>query len=244
TPRSTSTSNLNLVNSPISSVRRPLSADESEDGFCIVTNKKKQKQSALNDPQALKDTESSRGNPIPLNLAVIELDQNQTRAVIDNQHRSSSNNFVITNESTRFAQTRYPFPPFVLRFGSGKVTSNLVKEGIIDHCKKIHQVDIQVINCRSSNNILFNNEYDILLYMKDAVSFSFLFEQAHWPKVLDNEKYYFPSSPAIPPQLCLLIKNVDLRIDFDEFCNDIKTNYPQVKNTGWSTSLRAVLYRE
>ncbi|CAF4764832.1 unnamed protein product, partial [Rotaria sp. Silwood2] len=212
------------------SVRRPLSVDESDDGFRVVKNKKKQKQIARDDPQTLNDIEASRINTIAPNLVDVELDQNSTRIVNDNQHQLSSHNFVITNESTRFAQTRYPFPPFVLRFGAGKVTSNQLKENLIDHCKKIHQFDVQVINCRLSSNVLSDNEYDILIYVKDAFSFSFLLEQAHWPKVIGGKSYFFPSAPAIPPQLCLLIKNVDLRIDFDEFCLDIKSNYPQVKN--------------
>ena len=78
--------------------------------------------------------------------------------------------------------------------------------------------------------MLSNNEYDFLMYVKDANSFSFLLEQTNWPKLLANKSYYLPSTPVIPPQLCLLIKNVDLHIDFTEFCNDIKSNYPQVKN--------------
>ena len=124
-------------------------------------------------PEALNNGEESRVNPIVPNLDDIELYQNQIHSVNDNQHYLSSYNFVITNESTRFAQTRYPFPPFVLRFGSGKVTSNQVKENLIDHCKKIHQFDVHVINCRSSSNVLSANEYDILIYVKDVVSFSF-----------------------------------------------------------------------
>lgn len=42
--------------------------------------------------------------------------------------------------------------------------------------------------------------------------------------------FFLPTTPAIPPQLCLLIKNVDLRINFEDFCNDIRSNYPQVIN--------------
>ncbi|CAF4945766.1 unnamed protein product [Rotaria sp. Silwood1] len=179
---------------------------------------------------SLNNDEESRVNPIVPNPDDTELDQNQKHTVNDNQHQLSSYNFVITNESTRFAQTRYPFSPFVLRFGAGKVTSNQVKENLIVIVKKIHQFDVQVINCRLSSNVLSDNAYDILIYVKDAFSFSFLLEQAHWPKVIGGKSYFFPSAPAIPPQLCLLIKNVDLRIDFDEFCFDIKSNYPQVKN--------------
>ncbi|CAF1526154.1 unnamed protein product [Rotaria sordida] len=213
TPRSSSTSNLHFINSSLLSVRRPLSADESDDAFPLNNGKE------------------CHVNPIVLNFDDMELDQNQVHSINDNQHHLSSYNFVITNESTRFAQIRYPFPLFVLRFGSGKVTSNQVKENLIDHCKKIHRFDVHVLNCRSSSNVLSANEYDILIYVKDAVSFSCLLEQAHWPKVIGNNNNYFPSALAIPPQLCLLIKNVDLRIDFDEFCNDIKTNHPHIKET-------------
>ncbi|CAF1343835.1 unnamed protein product [Rotaria sp. Silwood1] len=169
--------------------------------------------STCDEPHALNNIEASSVNPVVSNLIDSEFDQDQIRVANDNHHHHqlSSHNVVITNESTCFAQTRYPFPPFILRFSSGKF-------------------DVQVNHCRLSSAALLNDEYDILIYVKDAVSFSFLLEQAHWPNVIANKNYYFPSVPGIPPQLCLLIKNVDLRIDFDEFCNDIKAKYPQVKN--------------
>ncbi|CAF2146604.1 unnamed protein product [Rotaria magnacalcarata] len=193
-------------------------------------NKKKQKQNTRDESQALNAGEASRVNPTTINIVDTNPDHNQIHAVNDNQHRLSLNNFVITNESTRFAQTRYPFPPLVLRFSSGKVTVNQIKESLLDHCKKNHQFDVQVINCRLSSHIFSDNEYDILIYVKDAASFSFLLDEAHWPSVIGNKKYFFPSTPAIPPQLCLLIKNVDLHIDFYEFCTDIRTNYSHIKN--------------
>ena len=222
--------NLHFVSSPLSSVQHPLSTDESDDGFSTAKNKKKHKQIARDDLQVFDDSEVSdviNNAPSPADK---EPDQNQVHIVNDIQNRLSSKTIVITNESTHFALTRYPFPPFILRFDSEKVTANQVKESLIDHCKKIHQFDLQVINCRLASNVPSNNEYDILMYVKDAVSFSFLLEQTNWSKVLANKSYYLPSTPIIPPQLCLLIKNVDLRIDFTEFCNDIKSNYPQVKN--------------
>ncbi|CAF2066751.1 unnamed protein product [Rotaria magnacalcarata] len=185
---SDSISSLHRVNSPLSSVRRPFSTDESDDGYCIVKNKKKQKQNTRDESQALNAGEASRVNPTTINIVDTNPDHNQIHAVNDNQHRLSLNNFVITNESTRFAQTRYPFPPLVLRFSSGKVTVNQIKESLLDHY------------------------------------------EAHWPSVIGNKKYFFPSTPAIPPQLCLLIKNVDLHIDFYEFCTDIRTNYSHIKN--------------
>ncbi|CAF1415441.1 unnamed protein product [Rotaria magnacalcarata] len=223
------TSNIDPDNASLSSVRRPLSPDEPDDGFRIMINKKKQKQIARDDLDKVNDDNISYNIPATTNTMDLVSNNDRTQFVINNQHRSSQND-VITNESARFAQTRYPFPPFILRFNSGKVTANQVKKNLIDHIKKNHQTDVQVINCRLSLHNQSNNEYDVLIYVKDAVSFSFLLDETHWPKIIGNEEYSFPSTPAIPPQLCLLIKNVDLRIDFEEFCTDIRANYPQVKN--------------
>ena len=135
----------------------------------------------------------------------------------------------VTTESTRYAQTRFPFPPFIIRFNAGKVTPGQIKEGLTFHCKQNYQMDINILNCRLSNRSS-NNEYDFLLFLKDAISFSLLLDAKNWPDTFGNMNYMFPSSPSIPPQLSLIIKNVDLRLNFVEFSHEIKTNYPQVKN--------------
>ncbi|CAF1940284.1 unnamed protein product [Rotaria magnacalcarata] len=113
-----------------------------------------------------------------------------------------------TTESARYAQTRYPFP-------------HLLLDSML--------MEISILNFRLSNRSS-NNDYDFLVFLKDASSFSFLLDQNNWPSTFSNEVYTFPYSPSIPPQLSLLIKNVDLRLDFNEFCQEIKTRYPQIKN--------------
>ncbi|CAF4388483.1 unnamed protein product, partial [Adineta steineri] len=138
--------------------------------------------------------------------------------------------FSITNESTRYALTRFPFSPFVLQFKSGKVTVNQVKDELIRHCKTVHQIDIHILNCRlikPSSNI---NQYNILIYVKDVTSFACFLNHEHWPKLLGNESYILSSLPSIPPQLCCIIKNVDLNINYDEFCEAIHNKFPEVKN--------------
>lgn len=198
--RSISPTNLNLDNPPLSSSRRPLSTDESDDGFQVVKNKKKQKQIMNVDPEEADDIHITRVIQDSPNLMVNKADQNPIHINNVNLNRLTSNSLKITNESTRFALTRYPFSPFILRFNSGKVTTNQIKEGLIDHCKKMHQFDIQIMNCRSSSNATLNNEYDILLYVKDAESFSFLLDQSHWPQLFANKNFSLVSSPPIPPQ--------------------------------------------
>ena len=157
--------------------------------------------------------------------------------VISNTVTSSSNNRNQQNPvthplhlpNTRYAQTRYPFPPLCIRFNSGKPVPSLIKEGLIEHCKKEHQLVLNILNSRLITNNSGNHD-DILLYLKDAFPFSFLLNYNNWPKSFNDVPYLIPSLPSIPPQLSLIVKNVDLRIDFNEFALDVKARYPQVKN--------------
>ncbi|CAF5224051.1 unnamed protein product, partial [Rotaria magnacalcarata] len=73
-------------------------------------------------------------------------------------------------------------------------------------------------------------EQDVLLYVKDVESFTNLLDYKKWPITLDNNSFTVPSTPSIPPQLSLIIKNVDLRININEFAEHIKLQFPEVKN--------------
>ncbi|CAF4296573.1 unnamed protein product, partial [Adineta steineri] len=226
-----STIDSNLMNSSTSSVRRPLSIDVTDD-FSEVSYKKSSN-------RGLKQV-TDQNNHVVINSPIARVNSvNQQRSGNDNYNINADNvnsnplltqRFSITNESTRYALTRFPFSPFILQFKSGKVTVNQVKDELVRHCKTVHQIDINILNCRlirSSSNI---NQYNILIYVKDVISFACILNHEHWPKLLGNESYMLSSLPSIPPQLCCIIKNVDLNIDFEEFCESIHVKFPQVKN--------------
>jgi hypothetical protein len=222
--------NMVMVSSPATSIHKGLSSNDSFDDFEQVKNKKKQKRKRR--PAASTHSSAVVVSPpvIPTDpVIVMPVSQNLGQQVHASQVMHGPQQISITNESTRYAQTRYPFPPFSIRFNTGKVSSNHVKEGLIDYCKKEHQMEINIMNCRLANGSS-NNGYDILVFVSNASSFSFLLDQNHWPNVFNNETYTFPYFPSIPPQLSLLVKNVDLHLDFNEFCLDVKTRYPQIKN--------------
>jgi len=136
----------------------------------------------------------------------------------------------VTNDATRYALSRFPFPPFLIRFNSVNVLPSHVKEELVNFCKQTHRMNIQIMNCRLSRSSNNAQERDFLLYLKDAQSFSFLLDVNHWPQLINNQHFLLPSLPPIPPQLSLLIKDVDLNIDFDDFCSDIKSRYPDIQN--------------
>ena len=121
-------------------------------------------------------------------------------------------------------------PPFVIRLSPNKINPDKLKELLIDHFENNCQKTIQLINCRSSLPKWNNNGQDYLIYVKDAETFTLLLDQKKWPDSIDNIPLTFPSSPAIPPQLSLLIKNVSLNVDFEDFCKDAKGRYPDIQN--------------
>jgi hypothetical protein len=203
--------NMVIIGSPESSIQKVISSNDSFDDFETVENKKKNKRK-----RKLATPTQSKTNVVAPPVNPVQRDD-----IIQQ--------ITITNESTRYAQSRYPFPPFIIRFNAGKVTPNHVKEGLIAHCKNEYQMEIYILNCRLSNS-RSSTENDILLFLKDVSSFSFLLDQNHWPDVFNKVTYVFPSVPSIPPQLSLLIKNVGLHLDFEEFCTEVKTRYPAVKN--------------
>jgi len=137
---------------------------------------------------------------------------------------------LITSASTRYALIRVPFPSHIVRFNSNKISIVQFKEVIVHHFKSEYDLNVEITNCRTSSLKCNTNELDILLYVKDPSSFAFLLDHAKWPEKVCCEKFTFPSVPSLPPQLSLIIKNVDLRLDFDDFSNEIKSLYPDVKN--------------
>ncbi|CAF3900086.1 unnamed protein product [Rotaria magnacalcarata] len=211
-----------IIDSPIATLNNSVSTNVLLDGFQLVENKTKTKvKRKLTTPAFKKKRAQHQSNIVAKNVPSLMSSANivepfvnkllhttdithqvrNTQHVQDRQVKNGTQQALrnspvqsvlpisdpqqisITTESTRYAQTRFPFPPFIIRFNVGKVMSSQIKE-----------------------------------------------DTNHWPTTFCNMNYMFPYSPSIPPQLSLIIKNVDLRLDFKEFSKDIKTNYPQVKN--------------
>ena len=215
-------------------------SDDDEDNFTTVTYKKhrQNRNNYINKHNYIQqqqqhhstfDTNINRNSsPPPLNNQRIITNSNFLPH--DHAHRASQSRFEITMAATRYAQTRFPFPPFIIRFSAGNIKDKQVVEEVSSHVKKHYQTDLYFINYRSSIAKCSNNEYDILLYVKDSDSFTCLLDQQKWPSQIGNENYIFPSSPSIPPQLSLIIKNVDFHTDMEDFIKDLKEKYPDVKN--------------
>ena len=134
--------------------------------------------------------------------------------------------------STGYALSRFPFPPIIIRFKpvQGKPCIKSILDELLKHYQLNHNVKIEIIHGRPSSVKCSSNELDFLLYAKDVFSFSELLDQAKWPSTLENENFTFPSIPSIPPQLSLIMKNVEATINLTDLVAELKLDYPSIRN--------------
>ena len=136
----------------------------------------------------------------------------------------------VSAEATRYAQTRFPFSPFVIRFNIGNVKESQVAEQITKHFNVHYKIDVNIANIRKSTIKCQGNDYDLLIYVKDVDSYCTLFNKHNWPQQIGGHPFIFPSLPSFPPQLSMIMKNVDLRMDLEEITDGLKAMYPEIHN--------------
>lgn len=220
----------NLEISKVSSNRRPRITDDLDSDFQLVTSKKIQRKNRKSKDNLSQGSLSDNAAAIVSDPVV---NQNNTKDRLDvdlNLNQVPSNSIQVTNESQRYALSCFPLPAFVIRFNSGAVSAAQVKSILTDHCSNSYQTSIQILHCRLAKRILNVDYYDCFIFVRDAFSFSFLLNESNWPKSFMNKHFSFQSNPSIPPQLCLLVRNVDLNIDYDQFCLEVKEKFPSIKN--------------
>ncbi|CAF4339291.1 unnamed protein product, partial [Rotaria magnacalcarata] len=152
-------SNMQLINSPAPSPRRLRSTDGSDDEYVEVNNNKKKKRIQKQTGQLHPDqtypildfnlnnncnTTTAPHSSVPAHK--VTSPAQPVHHLANPQHHYQERP-QITRESTRYAQTRYPFPPFVIRFNSSNVTTKQVSEDLIEHVKLKYQKTIQLANC-------------------------------------------------------------------------------------------------
>ncbi|CAF4349814.1 unnamed protein product [Rotaria magnacalcarata] len=149
---------LDMIGSPVSSNTSALSSHDSFDDFETVKNKRKLKRK-----HKMMTSVRLESDVVPISVSpiLISSSSNIPAAAITNdslisnvdQHndvtkRLSPQQISITTESTRYAQTRYPFPPFIIKFITGTVLPKQVKEELLAHCNNVFQIEINILNCR------------------------------------------------------------------------------------------------
>ncbi|CAF5039699.1 unnamed protein product, partial [Rotaria sp. Silwood1] len=180
------------------------------------TNKKR-KQSDNEQPIASHDDES------PMHLRTSNDSNIQTKSTSTNIPST-----IVTDEAKRYAESRYPFPPFILHFTRSKINDKAIIDELLNYCKINYSFDLELAGFRSSSIRTNDNECNLLVFVKNSISFSFLYSDIKWPEKLGGDSFTIDRKPAIPPQLALIITNVGYKTNLNEFENDLKVRYENI----------------
>ena len=134
----------------------------------------------------------------------------------------------ITHEAQRFAASRYPFSPFILKFNVDKINDKAAIDELLNYSKINYNFELDLAGFRLSSNRCNTNECNLLIFVKNSSSFSFLYSDIKWPARLINETFAIDKLPSIPPQLAVIITNVSYKIDCTEFEKELRNKYDNV----------------
>ncbi|CAF1415288.1 unnamed protein product [Adineta ricciae] len=162
-----------------------------------------------------------KNDQIP-NVKQIPIDQTLRTGIAQTTIQTSSE---ISLAARSFATTRYPFAPFHVIFKSAIKDRSAIDE-IVKHAKNEHKFDLKIAAYRHK---LSENGYSLLVFVENIEAFCFLNKDLSWPSLLAEAEYTI-KKPSIPPQLCLIVLNVSLNTDWEEFVDDVKERYPDVVN--------------
>lgn len=127
----------------------------------------------------------------------------------------------ISEQARRFAETRYAFPPFIIKFRCEVVESVVIKD-IVKHYQNVHRFEVKIAGHR------LKNKKDLFLFVADRQSFAMLFDKDKWPAGISPTiaEKIFPN--RLPPQFSIILRNVPVDITMDDLLDVFKKDYPDV----------------
>ncbi|CAF3127755.1 unnamed protein product [Rotaria sp. Silwood2] len=128
----------------------------------------------------------------------------------------------VSSAAWRFATTRYPFSPFILAF-KNIVKDKIVIDEVVKHAKE-RNIEIKIAAYRHK---CVGNDYSVLVFVEDINSFCSLNNDENWPTLLCSENFVV-KKPSTPPQLCIVVPNVALNSDWEDFVQSVKEQYQEV----------------
>ncbi|CAF1224850.1 unnamed protein product [Didymodactylos carnosus] len=130
----------------------------------------------------------------------------------------------ITDQAINYANSRYEFSPFVIKF-ENKVSESKVINDLCEHINKYcGGFDLKLAGFRFS----FKEPNCGLVFVKDRYSFGVLYNENNWPKELGGSRIGMETKPSIPPQLALVLRNVGLDHNVNDLLTEIQEEYPDI----------------
>ena len=117
-----------------------------------------------------------------------------------------------------------------MRFTSTLINEQKMAEDLCKSLKERTKADLELSGYRKASARHAPNGCDFLVFVEDGGSFALLYDDANWSHSLLDLAFTRPSTPPIPPQLSLIVKNVSISLDLSNFANDVKATFASVRN--------------
>lgn len=197
-----------------------------------VKKKKRTGGILVNGYEQQKNEESTPATIIPI---ISQTQANAALETVSSERRPLSAGHCppLTEESTKYALSRYPFAPFVIRLYNVKYTATRIVKELIDYFENKHKLTVNIAGYRFAHVTSDGKENhfkDLLIFANDVHSLCYLYKKDCWPLSLCGFSYVIHSIPRVPPQLSVVLRDVDLQIDWEPFIKNIRTIIQEVTN--------------
>ncbi|CAF0952225.1 unnamed protein product [Didymodactylos carnosus] len=129
----------------------------------------------------------------------------------------------VSTEARRFAETRYPFPPFLVKFKEDIKESNVINES-----KQYMEVNYNVQ--LEFEGYKLKGKQELLLFVKNRESFVILFGSTNWPSTLCSLDFQLVVPRRLPPQFSIMLRNVAPDMDTSQLLMELQQVYPDIIN--------------
>ncbi|CAF1279875.1 unnamed protein product [Didymodactylos carnosus] len=177
------------------------------------------------------ETDSSASYTVPNQATSINTDSviDSTSSYLQIPKRQTnnirSNDIIngISQQARRFAETRYAFPPFIIKFNQN-VAENVIIQDLVQYYRNINNIKIEFDGHR------LKQKQELLLFVKNRESFAALFDEKTWPQTLGTFKFTRVVPKHLPPQFSIVLRNVPTDVNIDDLLRDIQVDYLDVIN--------------
>ena len=124
----------------------------------------------------------------------------------------------ISQQAHRFPETRFAFPPFVIRFNQEVDESTMINV-LENHFSSTYAFNLELAAHR------LRGEGELLLFVNNRESFEIFFDDLKWPPSIGLLNYEKIGPTHLPPQFSIVLRNVPLNIETDDLLNTIEEEH-------------------
>ncbi|CAF1318133.1 unnamed protein product [Adineta steineri] len=122
---------------------------------------------------------------------------------------TSCNPNEISEQALRFAETRYAFPAFVIKFNIDVIEKNIIQH-LMKHFTMNYNFDIALAGHR------MKNKRELILFASNRESFAMLYDDQKWPNTIDSLMFIKIKPSHLPPQFSLMLRNVPVDMEVND----------------------------